>query len=228
MRRLRFLSWPTLKRFCAEYADQPFERRERLVFRGHGSSTWPLVPTLDRRKTFQNDVERAAYAELLQKLFYREASVVGFPPQIGLKDPAFEMLARHHGVPSMLLDWTRSPFIAVYFALEAVGAATGKLAALWMLDLDQFIVSPDIDLIDESELLRFNLRAQRQRGLFTRTNTMVRPMSDYLDQALTKIEIRSSISFEALAEFDEMGLNATTLFADLDGAARSTLLRIPQ
>ena len=226
MRTHRFLTWNKFRGFCAEYSDQPFKRRERLIFRGHASAAWPLMTTLDRHKTFASDAARAAYALSLHQLFFREASTVGFPPQVAFNDPAFEMLARHHGIPSMLLDWTKSPYVAAYFALEAAVTATGRLAALWMLDLDQFTVGAEIDMIDEPELLRFNLRAQRQRGLFTRTNTILRPMTAILDNALTKLEIRSSMRQHALAELDEMGLNATTLFTDLDGAATTTLFRV--
>src|SRR5207302_2041956 len=40
---------------------------------------------------------------------------------------------QHHGAPTRLLDWTRSPFVAVWFALSS--NAGGGDAALWVIDL---------------------------------------------------------------------------------------------
>jgi hypothetical protein len=41
-------------------------------------------------------------------------------------------LMQHHGAPTRLLDWTLSPYVALYFALQG---DSNKDAALWAIDL---------------------------------------------------------------------------------------------
>jgi hypothetical protein len=41
---------------------------------------------------------------------------------------------RHHGAPTPLLDWTRSPYVAVFFAIAEAGA--NEESALWAINLN--------------------------------------------------------------------------------------------
>src|SRR5262249_42754473 len=46
---------------------------------------------------------------------------------------------RHYGVPTRLLDWTLSPFVAAYFASEKNDDNDGKDGSVWSFDNDRYL-----------------------------------------------------------------------------------------
>lgn len=219
--------WPAFRKRLQEYASLDLRRRRLLVFRGHASSAWPLRPTVDRNRDFDRDGDRDKYIKDLLDEFRRE--VIGLGAQSGAvtAGDAFELLARHHGLPSPLLDWTESPFIASFFAFQDADAFVAKSVAIWMLDCESMgAIDARIDLIRDLDAIRSNHRALRQRGVFLRVNTAMSTVESLLTEALTKFVLPATSRSIALAELDEMRLNAVDLFQDLDSAARTARYRV--
>lgn len=97
------------------------------LFRGHSDSEWSLESTLDRIK---KGMAISDYYRIIENVHKdittctrkrwnidTEAIILG-----GFRLRAFEFMAylRHNGFPSPLLDWTRSPYIAAYFAFSDI------------------------------------------------------------------------------------------------------------
>jgi len=137
-----------------------------------------------------------------------------------------ELLARHHGLPSPLIDWTLSPWVAAYFAFLNSTGAPGDFVAIWTLDRAKIPPALNIELIDDLELIRANKRALQQRGVFLRVSTIVQSIDVLLDHALRRIEIPSDQRNAALNDLDAMTISATALFGDLDGAAQTAASRV--
>lgn len=227
MKTLTYKDWPDFqRRYVSRYLDLPKDRRESFVFRGQADATWPLLATLDRERTFADDTERDAFYKLLQDEFRRESfTITSSPPTLPDGD-AFDLLARHHGLPSPIMDWTSSLFVALHFAFATTPDPRCDDASIWVCDRNRFEFSGSgIDYIDNVDLLRFNPRALRQRGVFMRVGTAKPPLSSLLGPALTQLMIPRDCQDTVLKHLDEMLITSTSLFDDLDGAARTVRSR---
>jgi FRG domain len=131
------------------------------AFRGHSDASWQLESTLARRfKTAKID-PRAWHEQegRILRIFQRKAHLFldHIPPD---KDSLrWLALMQHHGAPTRLLDFTWSPYVAAFFALE--WATTD--AAIWAINPPA--LRRPISLIvdgEKKEVRPFEIRLRRE------------------------------------------------------------------
>ena len=114
-------------------------KKPQFLFRGISDSAWQLATTLERAG--QEGVAISRYYRLISSLRPQIETFTGNKwdiarfPEVekllqeydawadhkfpGQTEYSYMVYLRHHGFPSPLLDWTKSPYVAAFFALRS-------------------------------------------------------------------------------------------------------------
>src|SRR4051812_11902673 len=104
-------SWDLARRFLGRLRD--------YVYRGQEQSEWQLFSSLERVATRLNASDRMAEAESRMLLQFQRRAHQYLPTLPELDDTlGWLALIQHYGGPTRLLDFTRSAYVAAFFAME--------------------------------------------------------------------------------------------------------------
>lgn len=98
-------------------------------WRGQAVSDWTLVPSIHHRGASANEQNLTFRFRNMAKSRYRDC-----PSNSDISSWLF--LMQHYGLPTRLLDWTESPLIALFFAVED-STYDSNDATLWALNATQ-------------------------------------------------------------------------------------------
>jgi FRG domain len=244
-----------MPRHPTEIAIESWEHYLRLVsepplrewaFRGQRDASWQLWPTISRELRNRH-VARRYWTDQeyrLIRIFQRKA--LHFLDKVpDVEDtPQWMALMQHHGGPTRLLDFTWSPYVAAFFALES----SVSEAAVWAINapkLGTYAYGPRFRPGNRppspQQVLRHagvrgrgavaigepyfkNRRVVAQSGTFAWPFDVTQPLETVLSgkkDVIAKLVLGSHIRLPALRELYRMNITYATLFPDLDGLARS-------
>lgn len=144
-------------------------------------------------------------------------------------------LARHHGLPTRLLDWTANAFIALWFAVTPDVNDQPADRVLWVLEANESDLRDPEDKASLFSLSRTFVfqprhisRSMAAQSAWFTVHKYVQERNKYIpleknknfERKLTRHFIRPRFVPKIRTELKLMGLNHFTLFPDLDHLSR--------
>jgi hypothetical protein len=230
---VRYANWAEFKRdLFAELFDSERFRPGHYLFRGAGDADWSLRSSFDRRFGTVPLERRLALWDQLISEWQAGCAEAGVPAAVLTDDRKLWALGQHHGLPTRLLDWTTSPYVAAFFAFHdhlVIPHERFEHVAVWALHVQNPVWCREhgVEIVSAPSL--DNVRLRNQGGKFTLSRAPFATLEEYVERfatelALTKCVLPAADADHALSDLDAMGINSYDLFPDLTGlAARATM-----
>lgn len=136
-----------------------------FAFRGQSCFDWGLNSSLER--TVPNQSDRRSFEEHSLDQFRSKFKVYSKDVDMPGKKLSWLSLMQHYGVPTRLLDFTTSPYVALYFAIETLNPINDKYLALYAIDYTalvekscQYVLAKDLSFEEYSGSQKFYKRCE--------------------------------------------------------------------
>jgi hypothetical protein len=235
-------------------ADEIHSYKLPSFFRGHSNAAWPLETTLERcvGKNQRVDMYFAVITNVLSEIetfTERKWELPNFEEFISNLDKTLVILddritnymqyLRHFGYPSPLLDWSRSPFVAGYFAFRDVASKAESIAIYEYKrkDYETYSLSEAPHVYPVLTSSPGNKRHYLQQSVYTvclgKTGNYVyyashedqSSPSGVSNEAMTKYILPACERVTALHRLEAYNINAYSLFGSEESLLESLFLR---
>jgi hypothetical protein len=245
MQTIKLSTWEEFEAHVKELRRND-KRDSPLLFRGQGDATWPLTTTLERAG--QEKMRFTSYYQVVDRFKPEIEALTGmnwgerpYPDvdrllrnygtlmdALQLSDVyRYLVYLRHHGFPSPLLDWTRSPYVAAYFAFTQPAKEPDAQVSIYV-----FSETPrgfKVTRNDRPRIIRLGPHVRSHRRHFLQQSDYsicalfkkvwrfeahdeVFSVGASRQDILTKINIPTRERLKVLSLLDEHNLNAFSLF----------------
>lgn len=131
MEEIKVDNWKEAKEKFQEFLDESF-----WVFRGQENSAWELQTSIERwiNKNQNKDILDSDSADLHMLDLFKKGAHYYLSSCTHLPKTTLEWLAlmQHHGAPTRLLDFTNSPYVASFFAIDEAFSSNND-CAVWAI-----------------------------------------------------------------------------------------------
>jgi len=152
----------------------------RYWFRGHADAAWSLTPSALRHPEEQTRTRALGAIDSFKRLAAMKLRDAPSPTD----DLQWTQIARHHGLPTRLLDWTENAAISLYFACEVTPKQDGeeKDGLVFVLDPVELNIAVDksrpriLDAYRDADLILPYLRLKGRQNRNGRPSIAIDPV----------------------------------------------------
>lgn len=196
----------------------------RWMFRGVKEYNYKLIPSIGRLLNTPNFKSKEKLSEFEKSAFNK--FYIQTYSQLK-NDNKFTILAaaQHHGLKTRLLDWSFSPLIALFFAVEALSDTDRALYAIqsqWLFNDFKGLVSPFDTNLDDYHFLSvpdLSSRISAQQGVFQLFKYSTEPFKEHYN--LLKFRIPQGKKKHILDQLFALGISYRSLYPDFDGISKT-------
>jgi hypothetical protein len=161
------------------------------IYRGHANSSWNLESTLERTLGVNWTSEIAGkFEDHYLNLFKSKYHIYNDNEHEPKSKLAWLSVMQHYGAPTRLIDFTESPYVALYFALEAYNPLLKKDLAIYAID--------HASIMDTS----LNYISKRDSGFNKKRSDIVGHQDELFDEVVDRF------SYEVVWITEPLELNA--------------------
>ena len=232
------VSWSEFK----SIASRDVELDGAMIYRGQRLASWGLVSSVHRTALVRSIPDLKGYADfMLPQVHDAIEAWVGrswdLKTALGLAE--FLAYLQHNSFPTPLLDWTESPYVAAYFALEGVNHFKPQEEDVAVFAFNQNVwastfkqVYDFADFTPHVSVLRprmvGNHKLAFQQGCFTVTNVQdverhIRLNETDGKQFLTKYELDVRERPRVIRELALMGVSAVQLMPSVEAVCKKAV-----
>lgn len=187
------------------------------VYRGESSTNYELRPSYGRDKI--NNLKNCENTEREYFEDFKRAAIP-FIEQSHKNDWDWISVAQHHGLHTRLLDWSKNPLVALFFAINDIKREDAVLYIFDTADLNEVDFKTDPFSIKSDLIFYPNHLSRRivaQKGLFTIHSN---PENIFTVPSLERIIIKKECHVDMLLTLESYDVNTFSLFPDLNGLAK--------
>jgi type I restriction enzyme M protein len=187
------------------------------MWRGVSKKEFKLIPKVARDWRLNTDLLRMIEDHLLENFKIRATPYLDFYPK---NDWEWLALGQHYGLSTRLLDWTRNPLIALYFACISDHEHDGIIyssRSINELDTSISFKSLKIDEDKKWSIDHFDRRLVSQDALFTISSN---PLIPYNKGLTLSIIIKASSKLKIIDMLTKLGIHEGTVFPGMEGVSK--------